>query len=110
MTQLVNLQEVISIIGRCCPQCRAAVMERLAALETIGHSPIGLGLNGILSELCLKHGVSFDDVRGPCHRKELLAVRREFAHVARAQGCSFPHIGRILHRHHSTVINYFKYL
>lgn len=86
-------------------------MERLAALETVGrHSPLGIGLRGMLSDLCLKHEVCVDDVTGPSHRKELLAVRREFAHVARAQGCSFPHIGRILHRHHTTIIHYFKYL
>lgn len=111
MMQLVNLQEVIGIIGRCCPQCRAAAMERLSTLETVGtHSPLGMGLRSMLSELCIKHSVSFADVVGPCHDKNLIAVRREFAHIARAQGCSFPRIGRILHRHHSTVIHYFKYL
>lgn len=56
-------------------------------------------------DVCDQNDVSPDLVRGPQKYLEIVEVRRKVARVLRDHGCSLPEIGRIMNRHHATILN-----
>jgi chromosomal replication initiation ATPase DnaA len=58
----------------------------------------------ILVTTCRELGVAVGDVRGPVRKARLAIARREVARRCSAAGYSLPAIGRILCRHHSSVL------
>ena len=61
-----------------------------------------------IDRIAFWHGVGVRDVIGHDRRKQPAAARRDCAHYFRAKGKSYPEIGRILHRDHTTVLNLVK--
>ena len=66
------------------------------------------------SEANLKHllystanecNVAVDDLVGPSHARTFVNLRRSFARLAREQGYTYPQIGRVLNRHHPTILH-----
>ena len=57
------------------------------------------------ARLCAEHKTTPDDIRGPRRERALMAKRREIALRLRSAGLSLPQIGRLMKRHHATIIN-----
>ena len=55
--------------------------------------------------IALKHGFQRGDIFSKTRNKRLTAARRECAQFFRDQGKSYPEIGRIMDRHHSSIIS-----
>lgn len=66
----------------------------------------------ICEEICEKHGITFLDLISPSRPARLVNARREAVYRIRSETlCSFPMIGRILKRDHSTCVHsYYKYV
>lgn len=56
-------------------------------------------------ETCQANGYHPSVVRGPRRDAAIVRVRRMVARVLRDAGCSLPEIGRIMARHHTSVLN-----
>ena len=54
--------------------------------------------------ICAAYKVSLSDVLGPRHFPHLNPARSALAAVLRFRGLSYPQIGRLMHRHHSTIM------
>ena len=61
-----------------------------------------------IDRIAFWHGVGVRDVIGHDRHKHTASARRDCAHYFRAKGKSYPEIGRILQRDHTTVINLVK--
>jgi chromosomal replication initiation ATPase DnaA len=59
----------------------------------------------ILKVVCLQAGRSPQEVCGGGNSWALVAIRREFVRLARINGASFTQIGKMLNRHHTTIIH-----
>lgn len=59
----------------------------------------------ILERASKATGYSVADITGPCRVQHLCWVRFAVMEALRAKGLSLPSIGRIIHRHHATVLN-----
>lgn len=61
----------------------------------------------ILETVAVYFGLhSIDELTSPCRRPELVAARNVAAYILYEDlGLSYPWVGRILHRHHSLVLN-----
>lgn len=64
----------------------------------------------IVQEICHKHGVTVNDVLSRRRDKKTLAARFECYKALRGMGLSFPKIGKIMNRDHSTVCHFFREL
>jgi chromosomal replication initiation ATPase DnaA len=51
------------------------------------------------------HGVSMAEILGPRIRPDLIAARQAIVVALRNQGLSYPAIGRIMNRDHSSIMN-----
>lgn len=58
--------------------------------------------------ICAAHHVSLAQVLGPHTYPAYVAARRDIALMLRGRGCSYPLIGRLLHRDHATIQNLVK--
>lgn len=61
--------------------------------------------NEQIDRIAVWHGVGLKDVLGKDRRPTPVAARRDVAIYFRHTGKSFPEIGRILQRDHTTVLN-----
>ena len=61
-------------------------------------------LQDILAEVASRHQITPRVVVAKGNRKYLVAIRAEVAKLARKQGYSLPDIGRLLHRHHTSIL------
>ncbi|NBN62077.1 helix-turn-helix domain-containing protein [Pannonibacter tanglangensis] len=60
----------------------------------------------IASEIAAKHRVTLADLTGPCRQRAIFRARAELAYRLRTElGWSFPRIGRLLNRDHTTIMN-----
>jgi hypothetical protein len=55
-----------------------------------------------------EHGVTLDDLRRYDRREETLVVRQDLALLLRRHGWSYPRIGRLLYRDHTTIMHSVK--
>lgn len=62
----------------------------------------------ILTDVSKRHGVSVAELLHDGKGKRLINARREVAQDLRDRGWSYPDIGRVLKRHHTTVMNLLK--
>lgn len=62
-------------------------------------------IDEVIRTACFANGVRQYDVLGPRRWRKLVAARIQIARDLRAAKLSYPEIGRILHRDHSTVIS-----
>lgn len=64
-----------------------------------------LALHNLLHLAATACGVEVEDLKGRSHRRELVTVRRIFAKRAHSEGFSSPAIGRMINRHHTTILH-----
>jgi chromosomal replication initiation ATPase DnaA len=62
-------------------------------------------LSNLLSSVANRNGLTVEELLERDNSPSLVKVRRQFAAEAHAKGFSLPEIGRVLHRHHTTVLN-----
>jgi hypothetical protein len=63
------------------------------------------GLGPMLDEICAEHNVSAEEVCGTRRHKQISAARQHLWSLVREeQGLSFPAIGRLFGRNHTTVM------
>lgn len=55
-----------------------------------------------------KHGFTFAEVQSRQRDARLIACKKEIAQMLREQGYSYPKIGYLLNKHHTTIMHYFK--
>lgn len=60
---------------------------------------------GLIVSVALKHGTTPEMLLGRSTRRVDVQARRECAHVLRAVGLSYPEIGLVLHRDHSSIMS-----
>lgn len=66
-----------------------------------------LAPEAIVAEVARGFGLSYDDVTGPCRARHLIRARViAMAVVRRATDLSYPQIGRLFGRHHTTVVHH----
>ncbi len=63
---------------------------------------------GIAKRICKDCDVDFPDVIGPVRSKKLVEARKKIASVLRGKGFSYPEIGAVINRDHSSVMFYKK--
>ena len=65
-------------------------------------------LTMIANAACV-YGLKLDDIRGPARHKEVSDARKLAVYVVRRDaGLSFPGIGRLIRRYHSTAIYLYR--
>ena len=57
-----------------------------------------------IERVCQERGLAVEDLLSGSHAWELVAARRLVAHELRVRSLSLPAIGRILHRHHTSIL------
>lgn len=58
-----------------------------------------------LDIVCNEHSVSKEDLRSHSRKPHLVRARWDAMKLLRARGLSLPAIGRLLNRHHTTVLD-----
>lgn len=58
----------------------------------------------VVAVVAAEHGVTVDEILSPSRYRHIVAARREVCTRLRAQGWSYPAIGRALGRDHATVM------
>ena len=58
-----------------------------------------------IAEIAKEHGYTLEDILGKSRLKRLVAVRRLCILMLRERGYSTTEIGRLLARHHSTIVH-----
>lgn len=55
--------------------------------------------------IATSNGSSLSQIREQCRLKSIVQVRRRIVRAMRKQGYSLPQIGRVIDRHHTTVLH-----
>lgn len=58
-----------------------------------------------LRQTAAEFGITLADLRGPRRWRHIVNARTMAAVRLRAMGYSYPFIGMVMHRHHTTVMN-----
>lgn len=58
-----------------------------------------------LRQVAEKYHMTIDEITGPSRARKYILPRLDFALRMRARNMSFPQIGRMLNRDHTTIIN-----
>jgi chromosomal replication initiation ATPase DnaA len=59
----------------------------------------------LIADVARRHGVTVAEVLSTDRRRILVWARQEAAYLLRGQDLSYPQIGELLHRDHTTVIH-----
>ena len=59
--------------------------------------------------IALRHGLTRHDLIGPRRIAKIMNARKECYVLLRSRGMSYPQIGRIFNRHHTTIIDAMPY-
>ncbi|WP_090229620.1 helix-turn-helix domain-containing protein [Filomicrobium insigne] len=62
-------------------------------------------VKAIIASVSSEFGVTPQEIVGPRQNRNLIAARCAVACLARRAGRSLPQIGRVLNRHHATILN-----
>lgn len=95
---------------------RAAWPVHLTPPSTLRPSPLSARLpkyreprpaksHAVLLRAAAEEGILLTDLVGTSHRRECVAARRRAAIELREMGYSFPRIGRLLNRHHTSIFS-----
>jgi hypothetical protein len=60
----------------------------------------------ITKAVCAEFHITPDQLCGRCMKPRFIAARRKFCHLCRDAGLSYPVIGRLLDRHHTTAMHH----
>ena len=63
------------------------------------------GTRRIIEAAAHEYGLTVEDILGDSRRRQIVAARWEAARRLREAGLSYPHIGELLNRHHTTVMH-----
>lgn len=58
-----------------------------------------------IAQVAAEHGLTKEDLTGRSRRPAICVARREAMRRLRAKQMSFPSIGRLFNRHHTTVLD-----
>ena len=78
------------------------ILNRCAQLP--GDAPASVNPRHVVAEVAARYNLTPAQVRGEWRYPDLMAARREIALRLRAEGFSYPAIGRALSRTHATII------
>ena len=81
---------------------KVMIVNRCASLP--GDLRAAVNPRHVVAEIAERHGLTPAQVRGAWRYPDLMAARREIALRLRAEGFSYPAIGRALARTHATII------
>lgn len=59
----------------------------------------------LIQDLAEQHRVTVRDLLGPSKEERLVFVRAKIAHALRRHGYSFPRIGRVMKRDHTSIVH-----
>ena len=97
---------VEEIIGRVWDCTWAPVPERLRKAWSLAPATEAAMLLALI-RIAQRHGCTIEELRGPNRARRLVNARREVAiELHDKHQLSTPVIGRLLHRDHTTVLNY----
>lgn len=103
-----------------CPACGSRIRVSLEIVEikvpppaTRWVPPTNEGFHGgavaVITRIAEEAGVDLEAVRSPSRKKRIVAIRRQAARAARKEtDASYPEIGQVLDRDHSTVMRYLE--
>lgn len=60
----------------------------------------------ILNQVCLEKGISIEQLLGKQRKSQFVNARKQCARSLRALNLSFPQIGKLMNRDHSSIIHY----
>lgn len=100
---LIPISEVLDMIGALCADCQAKVRASIVSGKGTAHSRTAL--RGIFAQVCAETNTDPNDVLYGGNHRSLVEVRAKVARQAHAAGFSYPEIGAVLNRHHTSVMN-----
>lgn len=107
----IPLSEVLCLFQGCCISCQAAITARISRHKRTAAQVPKKHIHPLLlllEQVAEKHSLTAEDLISKRQWLEMMDARRDFAIQAREKGYSFPHIGRVLHRHHTTIVHLVK--
>jgi len=111
-----SIREVEDGIRRAMGMCsrriaHAAIREELWAtlqscmqLPAPSQEPVS-PLVQLLADTARTHALTAEQLMGANRERGCVLARADFATKARAMGCSYPQIARVLHKHHTSIIH-----
>ena len=84
----------------------AELSTAVAARSDVGVRP--LDLETLVHGIARRHGTSWDEMKSPTRIASVVAARMALYRVLREHGWSYPSIGRLLNRDHTTVMSAIK--
>jgi hypothetical protein len=107
----IPISEVLCLFQGCCISCQAAITARISRHKRVAAQLPKKHLHplfALIEEIATTHGLKVEDLRSRRVLPEFVEARRCFARQARELGYSYPHIGRVLGKHHTTILNLVK--
>lgn len=108
----IPLSEVLCLFQGCCISCQAAITARISRHKRVAAQlpPKHLHpLLELLEKVSETHGLKVEDLKSRSVLREFVEARRDFAKQARDCGYSYPYIGRVLSKHHTTIYGLVNY-
>lgn len=62
----------------------------------------------LVASMAADAGVTLDDLYGPSRKAHLVELRRRISVRLHEDGVSYPEIGRLLNRHHTTILHHVR--
>jgi len=108
---VVPIEVVLSLVSCVCPPCQEKIRQKLAGnVHTLAawreRTPEVLGK--IVETVASNRHLDVEEIINGGNHRSLVNARREIVLKAREQGFSFPKIGGVLKRHHTTIMYLFK--
>ena len=102
----VPLSAVLNMVGGCCMNCQEKIRQQIGRCQVQAkNGEVRPALMEIVKNVSLESHVAIDAVIARSNTPRAVEVRREIAIRARSAGYSLPQIGRVLQRHHTTILN-----
>ncbi len=65
-------------------------------------------MNNILTSVCENHNITLNELLSPRRNRKFVLARKECARILRENGLSYPKIGKIMNRDHSSIVHLIK--
>jgi len=106
---VVPLAKIVEMLGGLCPACMDELRRRLDEASVNLVRTNDTRLQKVLDDVSRETGVHVLDIVSRRIAPSIVDARRLVARRAKGMGYSFPEIGRLLDRHHATIINLIYY-
>lgn len=77
--------------------------EKLGAVQP-APLPHAETIRRIMADVCKRYRVTADQLRGRKRHPQIIAAKQEVIRQCRAAGKSYPEIGKVLGKHHTTIM------